>query len=108
MHGADLLNERISHPENGNDSVHRLDQIQRIIEDKFLAAGDILQTSLEGIDELVRSLHTFVRTFDVSIVVAIKTDLKLAAAALYRLLYHGEGTEYPPDVRGFSRHHFRR
>ena len=65
--------------------VHRLEQIRRIIDDKFVAAGEILLKSLNGIDDLIQSLDRFAKTFDEKIVASIKADLIVAAAKLCTL-----------------------
>ncbi len=72
-------------PDAGNGIVHRLEQIRRIIEDKFVVAGEILLKSLDGIDDLITSLDRFAATFDKKIVAATKADLIVAAAKLCTL-----------------------
>jgi hypothetical protein len=63
----------------------QLEKIRRIIEGKFLAAGDILIKSIDGTKSLIASLDNLVKTFDAKIVTATKADLTVAAAKLYML-----------------------
>lgn len=72
-------------PEDDSHIVLRLETIRRIIEDKFVAAGEILTQSLGGIDDLIQSLDRFARIFDQRIVAATKADLTVAAAKLCTL-----------------------
>jgi hypothetical protein len=73
------------HAEDDSHIVVRLETIRRIIEDKFVAAGEILNQSLSGIDDLVQSLDRFAKTFDQHIVAATKADLTVASAKLCTL-----------------------
>lgn len=72
-------------PEAEDGIIHRLEQIRRVIEDKFVAAGEILLKSLDGIDNLIESLDRVAKTFDTRIVAATKADLTVAAAKLCTL-----------------------
>lgn len=65
--------------------VQHLELVQCVIEDKFVAAGDILQRSLDGIGDLIESLDRFSKIFDQPTVAATKVDLMVAAAKLCTL-----------------------
>jgi hypothetical protein len=81
-------------PEADDGIIHRLEQIRRVIEDKFVAAGEILLKSLGGIDDLIESLDRFAKTFDTKIVAATRADLTVAAAKLCTLpAYHAHHLE---------------
>lgn len=63
----------------------RLEQIQRVIEDKFCDAGEVLQRSLDGINDLIGSLDNLATAFDGKTAVATAADLTVAAAKLCTL-----------------------
>ena len=88
-------------PDAGNGIVHRLEQIHRVIEDKFVAAGEILLKSLDGIDDLSESLDRFAATFDKRIVAATKADLTVAAAKLCTL--PASHARYLEHIAGLAR-----
>jgi hypothetical protein len=83
MQRSTLVLERGPEAEDG--IIQRLEQIRRVIEDKFVAAGEILLKSLGGIDDLIVSLDRFAITFDKRIVATTKADLTVAAAKLCTL-----------------------
>jgi hypothetical protein len=67
------------------DVAARLENVRRIIEGKFLAAGDILIKSIDGTKSLIASLDNLGKIFNSEIVAKTKADLTVAAAKLYML-----------------------
>lgn len=70
---------------DGSAIVKRLEHIRRVIEDRFVAAGEILLISLDGTGDLIGSLETLAKTFDAKIATATRADLTVAAAKLCML-----------------------
>lgn len=71
--------------ERGAKLAKKLEFVRRIIEEKFLATGEVLSQAIEGIEHLIASLDKLVETLDAGTVEATTQDLKNAAAKLFAL-----------------------
>lgn len=65
--------------------IPRLEDARQIIEDKFLKAGEILTSSISGIETLIGSLDRLAGALDASAVQSVLEDLKAAAEMLNAL-----------------------
>ena len=63
----------------------RLEETKRAIEEKFLAAGEMLSQAIGGIDALVKSLDKLADTLNSDTVAATTSDLRAAAEKLNAL-----------------------
>lgn len=65
--------------------IDRLEDARRIIEEKFLNSGEILTSSISGIETLIASLDKLAKALDADVVNAVLNDLKAAADKLNAL-----------------------
>lgn len=63
----------------------RLDRARRAVEDRFLAAGDVLAQAVEGVSQLVASLEQLAKALDPATVSSATGDLHGAADSLLAL-----------------------
>lgn len=66
----------------------QLEAARRVVESHFLAAGEILTKSVDGIETLVKALEKLVSALDAKSVAATTGDMHLAAKALLNLGDH--------------------
>jgi hypothetical protein len=62
-----------------------LESVRRVIDEKFLAACELLSQAIDGIEHLIESLDRLAETLDEKIVTATTADLKVAAEKLFAL-----------------------
>lgn len=63
----------------------KLESVRRVIDEKFLAACELLSQSVDGIENLISSLDMLAETLDSHTVATTTEDLQMAAAKLFSL-----------------------
>ena len=71
--------------DEGGAMASRLVEVQSLIEDRFLAAGDVLCHAVDGIGTLIAGLDQLIEAMDLTTIAATTADLNLAAAKLTAL-----------------------
>lgn len=70
---------------SGENLASELESARRVIESHFLAAGEVLTQSIDGIDTLIASLENLVQALDEKAVAASTADMRVAADTLLGL-----------------------
>lgn len=71
----------------------KLESVRRVIDEKFLAACELLSQAVDGIENLIASLDMLAETLDSKTVASTTEDLQTAAAKLFSLpASHAERT----------------
>jgi archaellum component FlaC len=82
--GAGLM-VSVSVSDGGADLAAELEAARRVIEDHFVATGEFLTQSIEGIDALIASLEKLVVALDPKAVASTTEDIRTAAGTLLAL-----------------------
>ncbi|MGZ3274771.1 MAG: hypothetical protein ACXWKY_14545 [Caulobacteraceae bacterium] len=94
---------RLGHIDSVSPIAGRLDAARRAVEGRFVAAGDVLARSVDGVGRLIASLDSLGEVLDAGAIRATTAELKVAAASLAALPQrHGDRRRIVEQMIGLA------